>query len=655
MLCGKKSRKALSQMDINLKILSQRYRFSNKELYQYTEEFKKISSGLLKFSVQDFCKNIGPLGLDSTRLISDRIFAVMNKTKSGEVTLKEYLEYMDILMYGTQGEKLYQTYRLITLDNSDHITYNQFESWILCVWKIHNILTGTEISATKENIKAHFDKLDTKADGIIDFEEFQISLTGETSIGQWFDVVNNEINHKLQCFDQRPLSKYSEIVNSIQKDLESCMADLNSLDLDCNLPESAFIDDTEAPEILLYSEKLEIPNGDKDSVYETSANFTFQTIGDLKIKLSLALDKLNNLKTHDQYLNKETTLPAPCKIQNSIRWGNNDWNLIMNMMIGIQKSVSVVNTSLPSDVSTKEFLEKTKHKLLPVKSSKYTYKFTDYAPVVFQRLRNYFGVANNDYTKSLGVEKIVQSLMANEFASLSGQCSSGKSGSFFFYSEDGLFMLKTITESEYEFIRRVLPDYYFHMINNPNSLLTKFYGLHKITGNNPLYFLVMGNLFTNSYEIHQKYDLKGSTYGRKTNPEADKSIARKDLDFKSKISIGTDRKQSLISQIDSDTELLQRLEIIDYSFLLGIHELDQHTPEKHLNLSLNQRNAGIVLSNFKKELYFIGIIDFLTRFNIKKKFEHFVMGTLHGKEEVSCIPPLKYRKRFIKHINSITQ
>ena len=130
MFCVKKrsKRKALASLDINLKILSQKYRFSNKELTQYSSEYKKMSSKNSGFSLSEFCKNMGPLGLESTRLISDRIFAVMNKSKSGEVSLQEYLEYMDILMHGTPYEKLVQSYRLITQDESKNIEYPQFES-----------------------------------------------------------------------------------------------------------------------------------------------------------------------------------------------------------------------------------------------------------------------------------------------------------------------------------------------------------------------------------------------------------------------------------------------------------------------------------------------------------------------------------------------
>jgi hypothetical protein len=49
------------------------------------------------------------------------------------------------------------------------------------------------------------------------------------------------------------------------------------------------------------------------------------------------------------------------------------------------------------------------------------------------------------------------------------------------------------------------------MSKNPNSLLTRFFGLHRVkTACNPrrIYFVVMGNIFPPNKDIHEIYDLK---------------------------------------------------------------------------------------------------------------------------------------------------
>jgi 1-phosphatidylinositol-4-phosphate 5-kinase len=47
-------------------------------------------------------------------------------------------------------------------------------------------------------------------------------------------------------------------------------------------------------------------------------------------------------------------------------------------------------------------------------------------------------------------------------------------------------------------------------------------------------FIVMGNLFCSEYQIHRRFDLKGSSYGRmadKFEEEIDETTTLKDLDL----------------------------------------------------------------------------------------------------------------------------
>lgn len=49
------------------------------------------------------------------------------------------------------------------------------------------------------------------------------------------------------------------------------------------------------------------------------------------------------------------------------------------------------------------------------------------------------------------------------FQTLTELCSSGKSGSFFYYTSDGNFMLKTIRKEEFKLMKRMLKKYYDHL------------------------------------------------------------------------------------------------------------------------------------------------------------------------------------------------
>ncbi len=63
--------------------------------------------------------------------------------------------------------------------------------------------------------------------------------------------------------------------------------------------------------------------------------------------------------------------------------------------------------------------------------------------------------------------------------------------------------------------------YYKHVSSQPHTLLTRFYGLHRVRVNKSnVRFVVMRNVFRTEVQIHRRYDLKGSTIGRTAGPEA---------------------------------------------------------------------------------------------------------------------------------------
>lgn len=98
-------------------------------------------------------------------------------------------------------------------------------------------------------------------------------------------------------------------------------------------------------------------------------------------------------------------------------------------------------------------------------------------------------------------------------------------------------MLKTVDHDEFYFLKKILPDYYQHLKLNKDTLITRFYGMHKIKYQEKgsvqrLYFVIMANVFNTGRTINKRFDLKGSTHGRLTAVDAENpSVALKDLNF----------------------------------------------------------------------------------------------------------------------------
>ncbi|KAL3434019.1 hypothetical protein BDV09DRAFT_100666 [Aspergillus tetrazonus] len=271
-----------------------------------------------------------------------------------------------------------------------------------------------------------------------------------------------------------------------------------------------------------------------------------------------------------------------------------NWVTSYNMLTGIRFTVSRINAKMDRELTPADF--KAKHKfsfditgneLTP--SAQYDFKFKDYAPWVFRHLRAKFRLDPADYLMSLTSKYILSELG-----------SPGKSGSFFYFSRDYKYIIKTIHHAEHKLLRKILPEYYKHVEQNPNTLISQFYGLHrvKMAYGRKIHFVVMNNLFPPHRDIHSTFDLKGSMIGREVSEEYIKDHPRstmKDLNWlrrNRQLECGPDKREFFLAQLKRDVELLKRLKIMDYSLLVGIHDLEKGNEEKLRDKTLQVFQPG---------------------------------------------------------------
>ncbi|KAF6257898.1 hypothetical protein COO60DRAFT_1175694 [Scenedesmus sp. NREL 46B-D3] len=114
------------------------------------------------------------------------------------------------------------------------------------------------------------------------------------------------------------------------------------------------------------------------------------------------------------------------------------------------------------------------------------FMWRDYCPRVFRRLRKAAGIDEADYMLSLAGAQALRQLN-----------SPGKSGSMFLLSEDERFLVKTMRKSEMSVLLGMLEQYSLHMERHPNTLITRFFGVHKVTPahGRSVRFVVMANIF----------------------------------------------------------------------------------------------------------------------------------------------------------------
>ncbi|KAF5357119.1 hypothetical protein D9756_006799 [Leucocoprinus leucothites] len=246
--------------------------------------------------------------------------------------------------------------------------------------------------------------------------------------------------------------------------------------------------------------------------------------------------------------------------------------LMYNMLTGIRIGVSRCQAKIKRPLTEEDFIARHKYsfdivgnELTP--SAKYDFKFKDYAPWVFRTLReDIFRLDPADYLLSLTAKYILSELG-----------SPGKSGSFFYFSRDYRFIIKTIRHSEHKFLLSTLKQYYDHVKNNPHTLLSRFYGLHrvKLPRGKKIHFVIMNNLFPPHKDIHETYDLKGSTVGREY-PEAK---AEKNPRAGKTLELGPEKRALLAEQLRRDTEYLKSVDVMDYSLLVGVHSMKRGNRE----------------------------------------------------------------------------
>ncbi|KAI4389139.1 hypothetical protein MLD38_001396 [Melastoma candidum] len=265
----------------------------------------------------------------------------------------------------------------------------------------------------------------------------------------------------------------------------------------------------------------------------------------------------------------------------TISKGHKNYDLMLSLQMGIRHSVG--NNSLsshklkPSDFDPKEkfwtrFPPEGSKNTLPHSLGEFRWK--DYCPVVFRYLRALFQVDQADYMLAICGNDALRELS-----------SPGKSGSFFYLTQDDRFMIKTVKKSEVKVLIGMLPSYYNHVRQYENSLVTKFFGVHcvKPIGGQKTRFIVMANLFCSEYRIHRRFDLKGSSHGRTTDKpeeEIDETTTLKDLDLNFFFRLQKSWYLELITQIERDCEFLEAEGIMDYSLLVGLHFRDDSTRDK---------------------------------------------------------------------------
>ncbi len=218
------------------------------------------------------------------------------------------------------------------------------------------------------------------------------------------------------------------------------------------------------------------------------------------------------------------------------------------------------------------------------------------------------------------------------------EATGGKSGSTFLKTRDDRLIIKQLSKFEVDSLLKFAPIYFqymseaiFHKL--PTSLV-KIFGFYRLGFKNSstgksmkMDVMVMENLFYGQ-QIERIFDLKGSMRNRLVQSTGAQNQVLLDENliqfmYESPLFINEPSRQLLRASVWNDTLFLSKLDIMDYSLLVGINE--------------------------KTNKLVVGIVDFVRTYTWDKKLESWVKesGILGGGgKEPTIISPKQYKERF---------
>ncbi|XP_074421235.1 phosphatidylinositol 5-phosphate 4-kinase type-2 gamma isoform X1 [Larus michahellis] len=331
------------------------------------------------------------------------------------------------------------------------------------------------------------------------------------------------------------------------------------------------------------------------------------------------------------------------------------------------------------------------------------FKFKEYCPQVFRNLRERFGIDDQDYQVSL---------------TRSPPHWEGSDRSFLL-SYDRTLVVKELSSEDVADVHGLLSHYHQYVVQcHGSTLLPRFLGMYRVSvESEETYLLVMRNMFSHRLPVHRKYDLKGSLVSREaSDKEKGKDLPTlKDMDFlnkNEKVYVGEEDQKDFMEKLKRDVEVgesggctpppraisfLVQLKIMDYSLLLGIHEVGRAEQEEEEEVEEeegggDEGGAAVGVGSYgtspegigsylnshrplgpgdfdpyvdvyalrgteaapRREVYFMGLIDVLTQYDARKKAAHAAKTVKHGAgAEISTVHPEQYAKRFLDFITNI--
>lgn len=265
-----------------------------------------------------------------------------------------------------------------------------------------------------------------------------------------------------------------------------------------------------------------------------------------------------------------------------------------------------------------------------------SFDFYEYYPEYFYSIRDSLGISN-DFLMQSFIDKKNFRFFVGSFAN-----DGGRSESLFFTTSNKCFVIKTLSNSDMKYFKRIAYHYAKRVVLNPQSLLVRILGVYKLNGK---YFCIMENVVPDKKKS-VVYDMKGSKANRKV--ETGRTFygkTLKDVNFyenNETICLNDEERAKVLHELNEDIAFLDKLELMDYSLLIV----------KYLGDKDFMDNRYLVKGS--KACYCFAIIDIFQEYDLKKQIERFAKKICAKKPDgISSLSANEYYKRFKGMLNDL--
>jgi hypothetical protein len=181
--------------------------------------------------------------------------------------------------------------------------------------------------------------------------------------------------------------------------------------------------------------------------------------------------------------------------------GHAEWSTVQALLLAIRLRMGEAHLVSPSSVKTAGALQVTQ-------TLNAGWVVTEPMPNYFHRVRNLCGLTTSDVTRWLGPTQLQSMVLGGSLAGLCEVPSHSRSGSMFFRSCDGRFLVKTIPPQEDALLIQHMAEYVEYLERHADSALPRYLLLLRLHGphGRTVSFLVMLSVF--GAPISSQYDLK---------------------------------------------------------------------------------------------------------------------------------------------------